>query len=129
MCSFDVNSLFTNIPLKETVDFLGDFLEANPGLINLPVPILKDLILLCTKDVKFYFQGDSYRQIDGVAMGSPLGPTLADIFMASLERMVEPMIQELPLYKRYLDDILIIANDRNQIDHTLSIFSALHKDI
>ena len=79
MCSFDVQSLFTNVPLSETVDFLCDYLDTNPGLVSLPTDLLKHLILLCTKNIKFYFQGISYRQIDGVAMCSPLEPTLADI--------------------------------------------------
>ena len=129
MCSFDVQSLFTNVPLIETVEFLGDFVDTHPGLVNLPTHTLKHLILLCTRNIKFYFQGTGYKQIDGVAMGSPLGPTLADIFMAKLESSVEAQIHELILYKRYLDDIFIIANSQRQVDNMLSNFNSLHQNI
>ena len=46
---------------------------------------LKELILLYTKGVHFTLCGESYVQTDGVAMGSPLGPVLAGIFMVELE--------------------------------------------
>ena len=43
---------------------------------------MKELLLLCTKNVHFTCNG----QIDGVAMGFLLAPLLADIFMKELER-------------------------------------------
>ena len=39
---------------------------------------MKELLLLCTKHVHFTFNEDIYIQLDGVAMGSPLGPFLAN---------------------------------------------------
>ena len=41
---------------------------------------VKELLLLCTEKVQLTFNGKIYMQVDGVAMGSPLGPVLADIF-------------------------------------------------
>ena len=42
---------------------------------------MKESIKLCTKDVNFSFNGTTYEQKDGVAMGSPLERVLAGIFM------------------------------------------------
>ncbi|VDO51390.1 unnamed protein product [Schistosoma margrebowiei] len=84
MVSFDVTSLFTNIPLLETIDIICQ----NYDLLPLPAPEFKKLLLMCTTDVQFQFNNTIYRQIDSVAMGSPLGPILANIFMGSLENMV-----------------------------------------
>ena len=42
----------------------------------------KELLSLATKDLHFIFEGTLYKQIDGVAMGSPLSPTLANAFLA-----------------------------------------------
>ena len=39
------------------------------------------LLEFATKKSHFIFDGQYYDQIDGVAMGSPLGPVLANIFM------------------------------------------------
>jgi hypothetical protein len=129
MCSFDVQSLFTNVPLEETVDFLYEYIMDHPSCSPLPAPVIKDLILLCTKNIKFYFQDTGYRQFDGVAMGSPLGPTLADLFMAKLEREAAHHINRLKLYKRYLDDIFILSPGRLQIDEMFSFLNSIHPNI
>ena len=44
---------------------------------------MKELLLLCTKHVHFTFNGDIYIQLDGVTMGSPLGPFLANTVTCS----------------------------------------------
>ena len=54
--------------------------------------ILRDLLVLCASDVQFLFNGQFYRQIDGVAMGSCLGPIFADIFVGFLESKVSSVI-------------------------------------
>ena len=43
------------------------------------------LLTIATKDQLFQFNGDLYKQIDGVAMGSPLGPLTVNTFMCSIE--------------------------------------------
>ena len=74
MCSFDVKSLFTNVPIEETIQICLDVLYrsdcTNPGIEE---PILKKLLLKCTRNVEFSFKDKMYRKVDGVAMGSPLG--------------------------------------------------------
>ncbi|KAK3737079.1 hypothetical protein QZH41_013885, partial [Actinostola sp. cb2023] len=47
--------------------------------------ILRDVSPMITKDQLFQFDGLLYEQFDGVAMGSPLGPLLANVFMCSIE--------------------------------------------
>ena len=118
MLSFDVESLFTNVPLVETIDFICDFLKETKANIGIPVNSLKELILRCTFNIQFLFDGMYYRQRDGVAMGSPLGPILADIFLAKLEnQQLSSTISEFDLYLRYMDDTFVICNaDVNQAE-------------
>ena len=86
MISFDVKSLFTNVPLEESVDIiLNKIYDEKKIETNIPRIIMKDLLNLCTKHVYFTYGGKIYIQLDGVVMGSPLGPVLANIFMISLE--------------------------------------------
>ena len=45
---------------------------------------MKEMLILCTKNVHFTFNEEVYKQKDGVAMGSPLGLVFADIFMVNI---------------------------------------------
>ncbi|CAH8524172.1 unnamed protein product [Dicrocoelium dendriticum] len=126
MCSMDVQSLFTNIPLRETVDFLCEFIMSNKVVLPIPVEYLRDLLLLCTENVHFLFEDKPYRQVDGVAMGSPLGPVLADIFMTMVEMKCEQHINQMCLYKRYVDDTLVIAPSGDAVLSFLNVLDNTH---
>ena len=106
MISFDAKSLFTNVPLDETIETILQKLYVEKKIkTSIPKPILKELLLLYTKHLLFRFNGETYTQIDGVAMESPLGPLLANIFMISLEEKVLPIVSNYLCYwKRYVDD-------------------------
>ena len=68
-------SLFTNVPLEFTIDvILRKVYDEKLVDVKIPRKEMKELLLLCTKSVHFTFNGDIYQQLDGVAMGSPLGP-------------------------------------------------------
>ena len=65
---------------------------------------MRELILLFTKNVHFKFNGEMFTQIDGVAMGSPLAPILAGIFMVELERNLISILKDhLSYWRRYVD--------------------------
>ena len=82
LVSLDVKSLFTNLPLDETIEIiLNRICEKNEISTDITKSEIKELLNLCTKSVHFTFAGNIYVQNDGVAMGSPLGPILANIFM------------------------------------------------
>ena len=87
LCSFDISSLFTNVPLVETIQLCADALHNNNVLPqpSFPRDIFVELMQLATSSVEFSFNNNMYRQIDGVAMGSPLGPALANIFIGYQE--------------------------------------------
>ena len=65
------------------------------------------------------FKDKFYDQIDGVAMGSPLGSVLANLFMGYNEqKWLQPFEEcELILYRRYVDDIICLLNSESEADN------------
>ena len=83
--SYNVTSLFTNIPLQETIDIVINLIfNHNPNL-NITEKELEKLLLFATTETHFIFNGKFYNQIDRVAMGSPLAPVLGKISMGFYE--------------------------------------------
>jgi len=69
----------------------------------------------CTKKSHFQFRGMNFDQVDGVAMGSPLAPTLADVFMSDFENKIMDRLEAMGLkgWNRYVDDTFSLL-DNNQ---------------
>ena len=83
--SFDVVSLFTNVPLEETIDIIADKLWCNPtDSPPMPKHSFISLMKWATSGM-FSYKDQLYQQCDGVAMGNPLAPTLANFFMGHVE--------------------------------------------
>ena len=81
MTSFHMDSLFTNIPLEKTINiFVEKLFENNTKVNNLAKECFQSLLKLVTLHSFFNFDGKYYKQKDGIAMRSPLGPTLANVF-------------------------------------------------
>ena len=110
LVSFDVEALFTNVPLDDVLAFLQRKLtETNT---NLPVSIdsFMELLRLCVCDNIFSFGDECYRQISGIAMGNCLSPVLANLYMEYFETELLPSIfpKDIKCWFRYVDDIFCI---------------------
>ena len=127
MCSFDVVSLFTNIPLTETIDICLDSLYRDDKIPTPSQPefLLRKLLLKATTEVEFSFNNVIYKQVDGVAMGSPLGPILADIFVGFCESKVDPATWP-SLYNRFVDDTFGIFDSQDEARDLFIILNGLH---
>ena len=80
MASLGVELLFTNIPLEETIkNCVNDLFSNNFYSGKLSRKDLYDILKLATTESSFIFDKKHYKQIDRVAMGSPLDPTLATL--------------------------------------------------
>ena len=86
MASLDVDSLFTSIPLEDTIDVCVDNLYNGKGSFhNIPDNDFRNLFNIASKKSFFTFNNKYYKQVDGAAMGSPLSPALDNIFRFSSE--------------------------------------------
>ena len=71
LVSFDVKSLFTNVPLDQTIEIILNIVyKKNEISTDMTKSEMKELLNLCTKSVHFTFDDNIYVQNDGVAMGS-----------------------------------------------------------
>ena len=81
--SLDVRSLFTNIPLEETINLCTYSLYKDEDVIEgISKSGFKNLLSLATQESYFIFNDVLYKIKDGVAMGLPLGLTMANVFFA-----------------------------------------------
>ncbi|XP_068749298.1 uncharacterized protein [Montipora capricornis] len=130
MCSFDVCSLFTNVPLDETIEICLSKLYSLPDPPALPRHVLKTLLEFATKKSHFVFDGHYYDQIDGVAMGSPLGPVLANIFMCDFEQKWLANVDSRPsIWFRYVDDTFSLFDSEATAASFLHFLNTRHPNI
>ena len=113
LVSFDVESLFTNVPLREAIDLACNYVYASNQPPAYDKVHFRKLLNFATSG-EFLYRSSLFKQIDGVAMGSPLGPTLANLFMAHIERNVLCVDNSPLLYVRYVDDIFCVFDTTRQ---------------
>jgi len=115
MASFDVENLYTNVPVKFTLELVKRNLTDNSGLDSETISeIMKLLTIVCEQNY-FYFNGKYYLQEEGLAMGSPLSSILSEIYLNHIEN--EHIFSDrnkwrdkIIFYKRYVDDTWAIVN-------------------
>ena len=113
MVSFDITSLYTNVPtdvaLKVVREMLEEYTEVSEKL-TLGIDLTCDLIELCLKDTYFSFMNKIYHQKYGLAMGSPISSLLANITIFELEKTILPNLeQEICIWVRYIDDVFALV--------------------
>ena len=134
LVSYDVTSLFTNVPVDETIKILVERAFKNNWFnktykLNLKKSDLETLLNLAVKHQLFQFDGNLYEQVDGVAMGSPLGPLLANTFMCSLEERLVKQKQMPPFYRRFVDDTITKQPSVKSAEEFLSTLNNCHPSL
>ena len=131
LVSYDVSALFINV--DETIGILArkafkdDWFNKEYKL-NITEADLIELLEVSTKNQLFQFQGVLYEQVDGVAMGSPLGPLIANAFICNTEEQLTNQNKMPIFYKSYVDDTLSIMHDVQATSTFLSTLLELEND-
>ena len=82
MGSLDVDSLFTNVPLDETIKIcIDELFKSKVTVSGLNKKEIFEILSLTLKESIILFDNKYYCQIDGIVMGPPLGLTSANFFL------------------------------------------------
>nr|VZI24887.1 unnamed protein product [Spirometra erinaceieuropaei] len=128
MVSFDVTSLFTSIPPNVAREVLHKRLEeAYDETQNaLKIEHLMRLFEFCQQTF-FTFAGETYEQIKGTPMGSPVSGLVAELILQELEKIA--FLQHEPVFwRRYVDDTFVIVK-KDMLQHFHSLLNAVFPDI
>ena len=132
MMSFDVSALFTSIPIDPAIDTIRKQLEEDQDLkkrTSMTVDHIISLLEFCLKNTYFSFQGRYYEQTEGAAMGSPISPLVANIYMEEFEKQTISTSTTPPiLWKRYVDDTFTIIK-KNSKDSFLEHLNSINPKI
>ena len=99
----DVKSLYTGtvIPHRDGLKALKFFLNKPTRLEPSTTTLIRLAELVLTLN-NFSFDGERYQQISGVAMGTKMGPSYANLFVGYVEEQI---------FKQYTDPFLIFLAD------------------
>jgi hypothetical protein len=107
LVSFDVVSLFTDVPVDKALQVIRNKLHNDNTLAERPVlqvEAILELLEVCLKTIYFQVNDKFFQQKDGMAMGSSLSPIVSNIFMEHFEKLALDSAQYRPsLWLRYVD--------------------------
>ncbi|XP_023234163.1 uncharacterized protein LOC111633768 [Centruroides sculpturatus] len=116
----DFESMYPSMNLTSCFNTLVDFMvQHNPRLTAYMEDLNKLVDLMCYQSF-CKFNGTVYKQRKGVPMGSPMSSLLCELVVRQLEKQVlENYMEDIILYKRYVDDVFIVWKDNRRIENFL----------
>ena len=131
LISFDVTSLFTNIPLEETMNIAIDTIFQSYPNVKFTRKEPQKLFKIATSETHFIFNNEIYGQIDGVSMGSPLAPILANLFMGYHENdwIEKAQVAKPIFYQIYVYDIFAVFEPELDAEPFHTYLNTKHKNI
>ena len=126
--SYDAKVLFTSVLIQPALNIIEKLLEEDPELqqrTSMTVKHITCLLEFCLSSTYLTFQNKYYEQVEGAAMGSPISPIVANVYMDNLEVRVINTSPHPPLmWKRFVDDTFVVikaAHKQEFLDHINSI--------
>ena len=112
MVSYDVRALFTSVPVQPALEVIKKRLNEDQDLhkrTTMSTKHIMDLLEFCLRSTYFTHKGKFFEQVEGAAMGSPISPIVANLFMENFEsRALQSSPNPPLLWKRFVDDTFVI---------------------
>jgi len=120
MASFDITSLYTNIPTSEAINILLNRIFTEQDIYHgLNKKEFGQLLNAAAKDTYFIFDNKLFFQKNSLAMGNPLSAILANSYLAHYETQWLDKCPESfkpTQYKRYMDNTFLLFKEQKQIE-------------
>ena len=116
--SYDVKALFTSVPIKPAINIIKQLLEDDKELQQRTSMTAQHIICLlefCLTNTSFIFQGRYHEQTEGAAMGSPLSPIIANLYMEAFEKeAISTAPDPSTFWRRFVDDTFVIIQKEKE---------------
>ena len=131
LASFDVKSLFTNVSVEGALKAIQIVIGSlDPDQLPLPKDDYSKLLALCMNFGGFIFNSEEYCQHSGLAMGSPLSPVAACLYMEWLEKQhYQEIMGENVIWVRYVDDVLVVVPSDTNLETKLHELNSIDSKI
>ncbi|XP_052259249.1 uncharacterized protein LOC127863670 [Dreissena polymorpha] len=117
LVSYDVSALFTSIPVPKALTVINNKLAGDTKLnerSELSVEQVTELLDLCLSSTYFIYNEQFFQQKQGAAMGSPVSPIVANLYMEFFEKQALETARNPPsLWLRYVDDTMTKIHEYN----------------
>ena len=134
ICTADIEGFYTNVPIDDCQtklkDLVLDHFDRDDPKSREKANYIIELFSIQQDDLLFKAKvaGDweIIRQVNGLAMGMPAAPDIANLFAAWYEkRLPLTFHKQILLFKRYIDDIICIvyADSLSHCEQTLGIYN------
>ena len=124
--SYDVKALFTSVPVQPAIQIVKQRLHRtphSPQRTSMSIAQITSLLEFCLTQTYFLFQGKYYQQAQGAAMGSPISPLIANIFMEEFEvKALQSFPNPPSLRLRFVDDTFVI----NKAEHSQDLLQHIN---
>ena len=132
MVSYDVRALFISVPIQPALKIIEKLLKEDTGLQNrttMSIKHIMDLLDFCLRKTYFTYQGKYYEQVEGAAMGSPISPIVANLYMVNFElRALNASQNPLLMWKRFVDDTFLVMKKAHK-EEFLTNLNSVDNDI
>ena len=127
LTSFDVTALYTHVPVEEAIDLAANKLYENTHTNRPPCDktTFIELARLGITNVLIQTHDGVFRQIDGLAMGTPPAMQLSNIWLKQFEPTI---FADSKLKRRYVDDV-ICTTKINDTNNKLAVLNSLHPNL